>query len=174
MSLMLRYTVFKQLRYGYCAAKSCETLFPDVEMQLKMYFFDPFLRPCMHRNYGVISGSPACRDCVWHIILNAEVYTTLPGERMLLVIRCNVRFPHLRHCKEQTCTCFWKDDRKSNNVWLRALMQSNCLYSSLFFEHYIRILLCDCVLGHCSACSFECVSCHNAFVLFLASNSFGI
>ena len=33
--------------------------------------------------------------------------------------------------------------RKSNNVWLRALMQSDCLYSSLFFEHYNRILLCD-------------------------------
>jgi len=31
--------------------------------------------------------------------------------------------------------------RKSNNVWLRVLMQSDCLYSSLFFEHYNRILL---------------------------------
>jgi len=31
--------------------------------------------------------------------------------------------------------------RKSKNVWLRALMQSDCLYSSLFFEHlhYSRI-----------------------------------
>ena len=33
--------------------------------------------------------------------------------------------------------------RKSNNVWLRALMQSDSLYLSLFFEHYNRILLCD-------------------------------
>ena len=33
--------------------------------------------------------------------------------------------------------------RKSNNLWLRALMRSDCLYSSLFFEHYNRILLCD-------------------------------
>jgi len=32
--------------------------------------------------------------------------------------------------------------RKSNNVWLRVLMQSDCLYLSLFFEHYNRILLC--------------------------------
>ena len=32
----------------------------------------------------------------------------------------------------------WK---KSNNTWLRALMQSDCLYSS--FEHYNRYLLCD-------------------------------
>jgi len=33
--------------------------------------------------------------------------------------------------------------RKSNNVWLRALMQSDCLYLSLLCEHYDRILLCD-------------------------------
>ena len=43
----------------------CEPLFPDVQMQLKMYFFVPFVRHCMHHNYGVISGSHACRDCVW-------------------------------------------------------------------------------------------------------------
>ena len=37
----------------------------------------------------------------------------------------------------------------SNNVWLRALMQSDCLYRylPLFFEHYNRILLCDWVPG---------------------------
>jgi len=39
---------------------------------------------------------------------------------------------------------------KSNNLWLRALMQSASWYSSLFFEHYNRILLCDWVLGHYS------------------------
>ena len=30
-----------------------------------------------------------------------------------------------------------------------------CLYSSLFFEHYNRILLCDWVLELCSVFSFE-------------------
>jgi len=63
--------------------------------------------------------------------------------------------------------------RKSNNAWLRALMQSDCSYSSLFFEHYNRILPCDWVLGHCSISSFEGVSWHNAFVLYLASTSLG-
>ena len=38
---------------------------------------------------------------------------------------------------------FLEKCRKSNNLWLCALMQSDCLYSSLFFEHYNRILLCD-------------------------------
>jgi len=32
---------------------------------------------------------------------------------------------------------------KSNDIWLRALMQSDCLYSPVFFEHYNRILLCE-------------------------------
>jgi len=32
--------------------------------KLKTHFFVPFVRPCMHHNYGVISGSHACRDCV--------------------------------------------------------------------------------------------------------------
>jgi len=31
---------------------SCELLFPDVQMQIKRYFFVPFVRPCMHHKYG--------------------------------------------------------------------------------------------------------------------------
>jgi len=54
---------------------SCEPPFCDVQIQLKTYFFVPLVRPCMHHNYSVISGSHACRDCVWHIILDAELYT---------------------------------------------------------------------------------------------------
>jgi len=77
--------------------RSCEPLFPDVQMQLKMYFFVPFVRPSMHHNYGVISESHASRDWVRPVILEAELYTTCPGERVLVVIRFNVTFPHLRH-----------------------------------------------------------------------------
>jgi len=60
---------------------------------------------------------------------------------------------------------------RSNNVWLRALIQSDCLHSFLFFEHCNRILLCDWVLVHCSVCSFEGVSWHNTLVLNLASTN---
>jgi len=52
----------------------------DVQMQLRMYFFVPFVHPCMHHNYGVISGSHACRDCVWPVILDEELYTPCPRE----------------------------------------------------------------------------------------------
>ena len=63
---------------------SWEPLFPDVQMQLKMYFSIPFVRPCMHHKYGGISESHACKDCVWPIIMDAELYTTFAGERMLI------------------------------------------------------------------------------------------
>jgi len=89
--------------------RSYEPPFPDVQMQLKTYFFVPFVRPCMHHNYGVISGSHACRDCVWHIILDTELYTICPGERVLVATRFNVTFLPLRLCYENTRTCFSKD-----------------------------------------------------------------
>ena len=54
----------RQLRYQYCAANKLRASFPDVKMHLKTYFFFPFVRPCMHHNYGGISGSHACGDCV--------------------------------------------------------------------------------------------------------------
>ena len=88
---------------------SCELPFSDVQMQVKTFFFVPFLRPCVHHNYGVISGSRACRDCVWHIILDAELHTTCPGERVLVTTRFNITFLPLRRCYESTRTCFSED-----------------------------------------------------------------
>jgi len=73
---------------------SCERLFPDAQMQLKMNCFVPLVRLCMHRNYGGISESHACKNCVWPIILDAELYTTCLGERVLIVVnhqvQCNI------------------------------------------------------------------------------------
>jgi len=56
--------VQRKLRYRYCAANKLRASFPDVQMHLKMYIFVPFVRPCMHHNYGGISESHACKDCV--------------------------------------------------------------------------------------------------------------
>jgi len=68
---------------------------------------------------------------------------------------------------------FLERRRNSNNVWFRALMQSDCLYSSLLFEHCNRILLCDWVLGRCSVCLGVC-ACHNTSVLYLALTRVGL
>ena len=64
--------------------------------------------------------------------------------------------------------------RKSNNVWLRALMQSDCLYSSIFIEHYNRILLCDWVIELHSVRSIDGMSSHNAFSFYLDWTKLGI
>jgi len=47
-------------------------------------------------------------------------------------------------------------------IW-RAFQRSRFAYN--------RILLCVWALGHCSVCSFEGVSCHIAFVLYVTSTS---
>jgi len=156
-------------------------------MQLKMYIWVPFVRPCMHHKYSGISKSHACKDWVGPIILDAELYTTCSGEWMLVVmthqVQCNI--PVFEALLRKNMYLFLERCRRSNRVWLPALTQSDCLqsslffdflHSSLFFEHYNRILLCDWVLEHCSVCFFEVVHCarHNAFVLYLALTSWGI
>jgi len=90
---------------------SCEPLFPDVQMQSKIYFFVPSVRPCMHHNYGVTSGNHVCRcrNCMWSIIFDAELYATCPGERVLAASRFNITFLPLRLCYENIRTCFSKD-----------------------------------------------------------------
>jgi len=85
------------------------------------------------------------RDCVWSIILDAELYTTCPGERALVVathqVQCDI--PTFEALLRKNRYLFLVRCRRSNNVWLPALTQSDNLYSFLFSEHYNRILLCD-------------------------------
>ena len=126
-------------------SKQAASLFPDVQMQSIMYFFVPFVRPCMHHKHGGISESHACKDCVWPIILDAELHSTCLGERVSVVmthqVQCNI--PTFEALLRKYKYLFLERCRRSNDVWLLSLTQSDCLYSSLFFEHYNRILLCD-------------------------------
>jgi len=117
---------------------SCEPLLPVVQMQLKMYFFIPSVRPCMHLNYyySVISRSDAYRDCMWRTILDAGLASVSNHQ-----VQCSI--PTFEELLRKYTYLFLKRCRKSNNVWLRALMQSDGLYLSLFFEHYNRISLCE-------------------------------
>jgi len=56
-------------------------------------------------------------------------------------VQCNI--PTFEVLLRKYTYLFFERCRKSNNLWLRALMQSDCLYYSLFFEDYNRILLCE-------------------------------
>jgi len=56
-----------------------------------------------------IAGSYSLYLQLKHIILVAELYTTCPGERVLVATKFNVIFPHLRLCYVNTSTCFSKD-----------------------------------------------------------------
>jgi len=47
----------------------------------------------MHHNYGVVSESHACRNYVWHTILDAELHATYPGERVLVAHSHQVQLP---------------------------------------------------------------------------------
>ena len=128
----------------------------------------------MHHNYGVISGNHACRDCLWHIILDAELYTICDWRASVsrYQVQCNI--PTFETLLRKYKYLFLEWCRKSNNMWLRALMQSDCLYSSLFFEYYNRFLLCEWVIELCCIRLTDGVSCHNGFAFCLDSTNLGI
>ena len=132
-------------------------------MRLKMYFFVPSVGPCMHHNYGVISGRHTSMDCVWPITLVAGLCTTCRSEQVL-VGRHQVQWnlPPYEALLKKNVYLFLERCKKSKHVWLHALVQSDCLYLS-FFEHYNRILLCDCVPGPYCVSLRTCAG-HNAFV----------
>jgi len=66
-----------------------------------MCFFVPSVGPRMLRNYGLISGRRACKDCVRPISLVAGLCTTCRGEQVLVVIGFNATFLHLRpYCEK--------------------------------------------------------------------------
>jgi len=45
----------------------------------------------MHHNYGRVSESHACKDCMWPIILDAELDTTCRQERVLVIMTHQVQ-----------------------------------------------------------------------------------
>jgi len=87
-------------------------------------------------------------------------------------VQCNI--PIFEALLRKYTYLFLERCRKSNNIWLRALMQSDCLYSSVFFEHYNRTLLCEWVIELCSIRLIDGMSCHNAFAFYLDSTNLGI
>jgi len=119
----------------------------------------------------------ACKDCVWPIIFDAELYTTCPGERVLAVmthqLQCNIST--FEAVLRKNVHLFLQRCRRSNNAMVACFDAVRLLHSSLFFEYCNRILLCDWVLGHRSVYSFEGVhvTMHSYFT-WLGLTSLGI
>ena len=122
---------------------SCESPFPHVQMQSKHILFLSFCNPmyasqlwcnfrksCMQRlRVAYNFGCRALYNLTWRASVSShQVQCNIPTFDALLRQHT---YPFLERC------------RNSNNVWLRALMPSDCFYSSLIFEHYDRILLCE-------------------------------
>jgi len=134
----------RQLRYQYCAANKLRASFSRCSNAVKNVLFRSFVRPCMHHNYGVISGSRACRlrlRVAYHFGCRALYNLPWRASVSSHQVQCNI--PTFEALLRKNTYLFLETCIKSNNIWLRALMQSDCLYSSLFFEHYNRILLCE-------------------------------
>ena len=114
---------------------------------------------------GVISGSHACRDCVWHIILDAELYTTCPGERVLAATRFNVTFLPLRLCYVNTSTCFSKDAENLTTygyvLWCSQIVCIRHYSSNTMIAFYS-----EWVIELCSVRLIDGVSSHNAFAFY--------
>ena len=99
----------RQLQYQYCAANKLWASFSRCSNAVKNVLFRSFCTPMYASQLWRNFISRACRDCGWHIILVAELYTTCPGERVLVATKFNVTLLPLRLCYVNTSTCFSKD-----------------------------------------------------------------
>ena len=164
----------RQLRYQYCATNKQWAYFCRCSDAVKNVRFRSLCKP-MYASQLWCYFRKSCMQR-WRVAYNFGCRTlyNLPWRASVSShhVQCNI--PAYEAIIRKYKYLFLERCRKSRNAWLRALMQSDCLNSSLFFEHYNRILLCDWVLGHCSVCSFESVPGHNAVVLCLALTSLGI
>ena len=130
----------------------------------------------MHHNYGGISESHACKDCVCPLILYADLYTTCPGERMLVFmthqVQCNI--PTFEAVSRKNMHWFLERCRRSNNVMVACFDAVR-----LFMFVLILWILQPHFTLWLSARTLQCLfvwgcACHNAFVLYLALTSLEI
>ena len=131
----------RQLRYQYCAANKLRASFSRCSNAVKNVLFRSFCTPmyasqlwcifrksCMQRlRVAYNFGCRALYNLPWRASVNTHQ------------VICNI--PTFEALLRKYTYLFLERCRKSDNVWLHALVQSDCLYSSLFFEHYNRILL---------------------------------
>ena len=133
----------RQLRYQYCAANKLRASFSRCSNAVKNVLFRSICTPmfasqlwcnfrksCMQRlRVAYNFGCRALYNLPWRASVSSHQ------------VQCNI--PTFEALLRKYTYLFLERCRKSSKVWLRALMQSDCLYSSLIFENYDRILLCE-------------------------------
>jgi len=105
-----------------------------------------FRKSCMHRLRVTYNfGCRALYNLPWRASVTSHQ------------VQCNI--PTFEALLQKYTYLFLERSRKSNK-WLHASMQSDCLYLSLFFEHYNHIILCEWVIELFCIRFIEGVSCH--------------
>ena len=164
----------KQLRYHYCAANKLRASFSWCSNGVKNVRFCCFCTP-MYASQLWCNFRKSCtqRLCVAYNFGCRALYN-MPWRANVssYQVQCNM-LPFEALLQKYTYL-FLERCRKSNNKWLRALTQSDCLYSSLFFEHYNHILLCEWMVELCSIRLIDGASSHNAFAFHLDLTNLGI
>jgi len=114
----------RQMRYQYEAVNKLRASFSRCSNAVKNVLIRSF---CRSMYIGVISRRHISPDCVRPITLVAGLCTTCRGEWVLVIIKSSVTFLPLRPYWKNVYL-FLERCKESNNVWSRALLQSDCLY----------------------------------------------
>ena len=122
----------RQLRYQYCAAKKLRASFSRCSNAVENVLFRSFCTPMYPSQWCYFRKSCMQRLHVAYIFECRALYN-LPWRASVSShqVQCNI--PTFEALLRKYTYLFLERCRKSNNIWLRALMQSDCSYSSLFF-----------------------------------------
>jgi len=82
----------RQLRYQYCAANKLRASFSRCSNAVKNVLFRSFCTPMYPSQLWCNFRKSRMQRLGWHIIFDAELYTTCPGERVLVATKFNVTF----------------------------------------------------------------------------------
>ena len=163
----------RQQRYQYCAANKLRASSSRCSNTVTNGLFLSLCRP-MYASQLWCNFRKSCMQRL-RVAYNfgCRALYNLPGRASVSSHQVHCNSPTFEALIRNYKYLFLERCRKSNNIRLRALMQSDCLYSSQFFEHYNRILLCEWVLEHCSVFDWWRVMSH-AFALYLDLTSSGV
>ena len=99
-------------------SKQAASLFSRCSNALKNVLFRFLCTPTYASQLWCNAGSRACKDCVKPIILDAQLYTPCPGERVLVVmihqVQCNI--PTFEAVLRKNMHLFLERCRRSDNV----------------------------------------------------------